>query len=58
MYEDQKVHLFRPSLGFLVKAQAAVVLDISSSRCCCRLYVRSFSYYAPNKHIRFCRFGC
>jgi hypothetical protein len=49
MMTGQLLRLSSAMSGGVLDITLAVVLDISSSRCCYRLYERSFSYYAPNK---------
>jgi hypothetical protein len=48
MVTGQLLRLSSATSGGVLDITFAVVLHISSSRCCYRLYERSFSYYAPN----------
>jgi hypothetical protein len=50
MVTGQLLRLSPAMCGGVLDITLAVVLDISSSRCCYRLFERSFSYFALNKH--------
>jgi hypothetical protein len=50
MMTGQLLRLSSAMSGGVLEITLAIVLDISSSRCCYRLYERSFPYCAPNEH--------